>query len=97
MNSKRGDHLSMNTRITEEKILRKMIILSGNSKINKNTIAQNTAETNFMSSLIREIKPNTIEIPKKVNQILEAIKNLIFKRVISILNIQVTHIKMKNI
>jgi hypothetical protein len=97
MNSKRGDHLSMNTRITEEKILRKMIILSGNSKINKNTIAQNTAETNFMSSLIREIKPNSIEIPEKVNQILEAIKNRIFKRFISILNIQVTHIKIKNI
>ena len=58
MNTNRGDHLSMNTRITEEKILRKMIILSGNSKINKNTIAQNTAETNFMSSLMREIKPN---------------------------------------
>jgi len=74
-----------------------MIILSGNSKINKNTIAQNTAETNFMSSLIREIKPNSIEIPEKVNQILEAIKNLIFKRFISILNIQVTHIKIKNI
>ena len=92
MNTNRGGHLSMKTRITEEKILRKMIILSGNSKINKNTIAQNTAETNFMSSLIREIKPNSIEIPEKVNQILEAIKNLIFKRFISILNIQVTHI-----
>jgi hypothetical protein len=58
LNTNRGGHLSMNTRITEEKILRKMIILSGNSKINKNAIAQNTAETNFMSSLIREIKPN---------------------------------------
>lgn len=101
MNSTIGDHLNMDKAI-EEIIHRRMTTHIDTLKINKITIDQNIGVTNIVINLCPKNNQNWIEIREKVYQIMNAIKKLIFKKLISIFNtpeayIWISNLKMKRI